>query len=77
MRKITAGVGVLISSILVGSGFYFDWFNGAEKKEQVTEVESINEAMHLIEEQSVYSTKKGCISRRGSSRHGGCDKRPL
>lgn len=58
MRKITAGVGVLISSILVGSGFYFDWFNGAEKKEQVTEVESINEAMHLIEEQSVYSTKK-------------------
>ncbi|MFY0520537.1 S41 family peptidase [Lysinibacillus sp. UGB7] len=61
MRKITAGVGVLISSLLVGSGFYFDWFNGAEKKEQVTEVESINEAMHLIEEQSVYSTKKDAL----------------
>ncbi|QDQ01406.1 PDZ domain-containing protein [Lysinibacillus fusiformis] len=61
MRKITAGVGVLISSLLVGSGFYFDWFNGAEKKEQVTEVESINEAIHLIEEQSVYSTKKDAL----------------
>lgn len=60
MRKITAGVGVLVSSLLIGSGFYFDWFDGdgAEKKVQVTEVDSINEALQLIEKKSVYSTKK-------------------
>lgn len=58
LRKITAGVGVLVSSLLIGSGFYFDWFDGAEKKVQVAEVDSINEALQLIEKKSVYSTKK-------------------
>ena len=51
LRKITAGVGVLVSSLLIGSGVYFDWFDfvGAEKKVQVAEVDSINEALQLIE----------------------------
>ncbi|WP_427109467.1 S41 family peptidase [Lysinibacillus xylanilyticus] len=62
MRKIMAGVGVLASSLLLGSGVYFDWFNLGDKKEPVVaEVDSINEAMNLIEEKSVYSTKKDAL----------------
>ncbi|MFJ3388352.1 MULTISPECIES: S41 family peptidase [unclassified Lysinibacillus] len=62
MRKIMAGVGVLASSLLLGSGVYFDWFNLGDKKEPVvTEVDSINEALNLIEEKSVYSTKKDVL----------------
>ncbi|MFF2796844.1 S41 family peptidase [Lysinibacillus xylanilyticus] len=62
MRKIMAGVGVLASSLLLGSGIYFDWFNLGDKKEPVVaEVDSINEAMNLIEEKSVYSTKKDAL----------------
>ncbi len=57
-----AGVGVLASSLLLGSGIYFDWFNLGDKKEPVVaEVDSINEAMNLIEEKSVYSTKKDAL----------------
>lgn len=57
-----AGVGVLASSLLLGSGVYFDWFNLGDKKEPVVaEVDSINEAMNLIEEKSVYSTKKDAL----------------
>jgi len=57
-----AGVGVLASSLLLGSGVYFDWFNLGDKKEPVvTEVDSINEALNLIEEKSVYSTKKDVL----------------
>ncbi len=57
-----AGVGVLASSLLLGSGFYFDWFNlGDKEKPVVTEVESINEALTLIEKKSVYSTKKDAL----------------
>lgn len=57
-----AGVGVLASSLLLGSGIYFDWFNLGDKKEPVvTEVDSINEAMDLIEKKSVYSTKKDAL----------------
>ncbi|MFJ7981874.1 S41 family peptidase [Lysinibacillus xylanilyticus] len=62
MRKIMAGVGVLASSLLLGSGVYFDWFNLGDKKEPVVaEVDSIDEAMNLIEEKSVYSTKKDAL----------------
>jgi len=62
LRKIMAGVGVLASSLLLGSGVYFDWFNLGDKKEPVVaEVDSINEAMNLIEEKSVYSTKKDAL----------------
>ncbi|MEK5230828.1 S41 family peptidase [Lysinibacillus sp. FSL K6-0232] len=61
MRKITAGVGVLISSLVVGSGIYFDWFTLGDKEEPVTEVDTIDEAMTLIEEKSVYSTKKDVL----------------
>ncbi|MFJ8089672.1 S41 family peptidase [Lysinibacillus sp. NPDC095746] len=62
MRKIMAGVGVLASSLLLGSGVYFDWFNLGDKKEPVvTEVDSINEALNLIEKKSVYSTKKDVL----------------
>ncbi|MFF2178463.1 S41 family peptidase [Lysinibacillus sp. NPDC058147] len=62
MRKIMAGVGVLASSLLLGSGIYFDWFNLGDKKEPVVaEVDSINEALNLIEEKSVYSTKKDAL----------------
>ncbi|MEY9971853.1 carboxyl-terminal processing protease [Lysinibacillus sp. RC46] len=62
MRKIMAGVGVLASSLLLGSGVYFDWFNLGDKKEPVVaEVDSINEALNLIEEKSVYSTKKDAL----------------
>jgi len=62
LRKIMAGVGVLASSLLLGSGVYFDWFNLGDKKEPVvTEVDSINEALNLIEEKSVYSTKKDVL----------------
>lgn len=57
-----AGVGILASSLLLGSGVYFDWFNLGDKKEPVvTEVDSINEALNLIEEKSVYSTKKDVL----------------
>jgi carboxyl-terminal processing protease len=57
-----AGVGVLASSLLLGSGVYFDWFNlGGKKEPVVAEVDSINEAMNLIEEKSVYSTKKDAL----------------
>jgi len=57
-----AGVGVLASSLLLGSGVYFDWFNLGDKKEPVVaEVDSINEALNLIEEKSVYSTKKDAL----------------
>lgn len=57
-----AGVGVLASSLLLGSGVYFDWFNLGDKKEPVVaEVDSIDEAMNLIEEKSVYSTKKDAL----------------
>ncbi|OXS77078.1 peptidase S41 [Lysinibacillus sp. KCTC 33748] len=62
MRKMMAGVGVLASSLLLGSGIYFDWFNLGDNKEPVvTEVDSINEAMNLIEKKSVYSTKKDAL----------------
>uniref|UniRef100_UPI002A826231 S41 family peptidase n=2 Tax=Lysinibacillus TaxID=400634 RepID=UPI002A826231 len=61
MRKLTAGVGVLLSSLVVGSGIYFDWFNIGDKKEPVTEVDTIGEAMTIIEEKSVYSTKKDAL----------------
>ncbi|MEE3807495.1 MULTISPECIES: S41 family peptidase [Lysinibacillus] len=61
MRKLTAGVGVLLSSLVVGSGIYFDWFSSDDKKEPVTEVDTIGEAMTLIEEKSVYSTKKDAL----------------
>lgn len=57
-----AGVGVLASSLLLGSGVYFDWFHLGDKKEPVvTEVDSINEALNLIEKKSVYSTKKDVL----------------
>lgn len=57
-----AGVGILASSLLLGSGVYFDWFNLGDKKEPVvTEVDSINEALNLIEKKSVYSTKKDVL----------------
>ncbi len=57
-----AGVGILASSLLLGSGVYFDWFNLGDKKEPVVaEVDSIDEAMNLIEEKSVYSTKKEAL----------------
>ncbi|HBJ01393.1 MULTISPECIES: S41 family peptidase [Lysinibacillus] len=61
MRKLTAGVGVLLSSLVVGSGIYFDWFNIGDKKEPVTEVDTIGEAITLIEEKSVYNTKKDAL----------------
>ncbi|GLC87769.1 S41 family peptidase [Lysinibacillus piscis] len=62
MRKIMAGIGVLASSLLVGSGFYFDWFHiGESEQKTVTEVESINEALTLIEKKSVYDTKKEAL----------------
>lgn len=68
MRKLTAGVGVLLSSLVVGSGIYFDWFNIGDKKEPVTEVDTIGEAMTLIEEKSVYSTKKDALVEGGALR---------
>jgi len=46
---------------VVGSGIYFDWFNIGDKKEPVTEVDTIGEAITLIEEKSVYSTKKDAL----------------
>ncbi|MCL1695795.1 MULTISPECIES: S41 family peptidase [unclassified Lysinibacillus] len=62
MRKIMAGFGVLASSLLLGSGIYFDWFHLGDKKEPVVaEVDSINEALNLIEKKSVYSTKKDVL----------------
>ncbi len=57
-----AGFGVLASSLLLGSGIYFDWFHLGDKKEPVVaEVDSINEALNLIEKKSVYSTKKDVL----------------
>lgn len=57
-----AGFSVLASSLLLGSGIYFDWFHLGDKKEPVVaEVDSINEALNLIEKKSVYSTKKDVL----------------
>lgn len=61
MRKITAIVGTLVMGIVVSGGFLLGWFNSDSKKPSATAVDSINEAMHLIEEKSVYSTKKEAL----------------
>ena len=62
MRKITAIVGILVIGLLISSGFFFGWFTSTgNSKPSVTQVESINKALDLIEDQSVYSPKKDVL----------------
>lgn len=61
MRKVASIVGVLIIGLLISSGLYFGWFNITSNKQSVTQVDSINKAMDLIQDQSVYSTEKDAL----------------
>ncbi|KOS66700.1 peptidase S41 [Lysinibacillus contaminans] len=61
MRKITAIVGILVIGLLIGSGIFFGWFSIGNNKQSVTQVESINKALDLIQDQSVYSTEKDVL----------------
>lgn len=58
MRKITAIVGILVVGLLISSGIFFGWFTGGDNKQSVTQVDSINKALDLIQDQSVYNTEK-------------------
>lgn len=61
MRKVRSIVGILVIGLLISSGLYFGWFNNSGNKQSVTQVDSINKALELIQQQSVYSTEKDVL----------------
>lgn len=44
--------------VLISSGIFFGWFTFGNNKPSVTQVDSIDEALNLIQNQSVYNPKK-------------------
>ena len=61
LRKVRSIVGILVIGLLISSGLYFGWFNNSGNKQSVTQVDSINKALELIQQQSVYSTEKDVL----------------
>ena len=58
MRKITAIVGILAVGVLISSGIFFGWLPFGNKETSGTQDDAIEEALNLIQNQSVYNPKK-------------------